>query len=263
MKTLHKKLFFSSVGLAAILFVAIASAKIAANKSEAMAIVVQDTVETINIDTAKLKLFAMAGKAIDFNAGELTLSGTLSVHDGNDSSVNVDNAAYCFIKKDSSFYYKMNLVEMINTNTYCVQVDGQQKKIMLSPHKSINPQFMFPQIEKLVSSLREERYRVVEMTAPEGFRKISIINPHHVTCKEYSITFNRDTFKPTEVFIRLSNLDDPLNSKMDKTILMRYSERSNLNETALLSIERILAKSDHGFKAVHDYTGYEVIEIGR
>ncbi len=262
MKALHKKIFFSSVGLVAIWFVAFASAKIVANRPVIKPVTVQDTVETINIDTAKLKLFTQAGKAIDFNADQLAISGTLTVHDGNDSSANVDNAVYCFIKKDSSFYYKMNLVEMLNTRSYCVQADGQQKKILLSPHKSINPQLMLPQMEKLVASLKEERYRVVEMPAPEGFRKISIINPHHVTCKEYSITFNSVTFKPIEVFIRLSNLDDPLNSKMDKTIFMKYSEKNDLNEATLLSVERIVAKTARGFKAVNGYSGYEVIEIG-
>lgn len=263
MKTLNKKIIFSSVGFIAILFVAFASAKIVANKHVVKHVAVKDTVETINIDTAKLKLFTLAGKAIDFNSDQLTISGTLSISDGKDSSANINNAAYCFIKRDSSFYYKMNLVEMINTKSYCVQADGQQKKIMLSPHKSINPQLMFPQMDKLVERLREERYRVVEMPASDGLRKISLLNPHHVTCKEYSITFNSETFKPTEVFIRLSNLDDPLNTKMDKTILMKYSKKSDLNQAELLSIDRIIAKTAKGFKAVHAYSGYEVIEIGQ
>ncbi|WP_431294716.1 hypothetical protein [Pedobacter sp. P26] len=117
-------------------------------------------------------------------------------------------------------------------------------------------------MDKLVERLREERYSVVEMPAPDGFRKISLLNLHHVTCKEYSITFNSETFKPTEVFIRLSNLDDPLNTKLDKTIFMKYSEKSDLNQAELLSTERIITKTDKGFKAVHAYSDYEVIEIG-
>jgi hypothetical protein len=121
MKTLHKKIFFLSVGLLALLVAAFASAKIIANKTAVKSAIVKDTVETINIDTAKLKLFTQAGKAIDFNADQLAISGTLNVHDGNDSSVNVNNAAYFFVKRDSSFYYKMNLVEMLNTKSYCVQ----------------------------------------------------------------------------------------------------------------------------------------------
>jgi hypothetical protein len=263
MKTLHKKIFFLSDGLLALLVAAFASAKIIANKTAVKSAIVKDTVETINIDTAKLKLFTQAGKAIDFNADQLAISGTLNVHDGNDSSVNVNNAAYFFVKRDSSFYYKMNLVEMLNTKSYCVQADGQQKKIMLSSHKRINPQLMFPQLEKLVEHLREEKYSVVEMPAPEGLRKIALINPHHVTCKEYSITFNKETFKPTEVFIRLSNLDDPLNAKMDKTISMKYSEKTNINEDAVLSVERIVKKTEKGFKVTEAYSGYEVIDIGQ
>lgn len=262
MKALHKKIFFSSIGLVAILFVAFASAKIVADKPVIKSVAVQDSVETVHIDTAKLKLFTLAGKAIDFNADQLALSGILSIHDGNDSSANIDNAAYCFIKRDSSFYYKMNLVEMVNTRSYCLQVDGQQKKIMLSPHKSINPQLMFPNMDKLVARLQEEKYSVVELPAPDGFRKITLVNSHHVTCKEYSITFNSETFKPSEVFIRLTNLDDPLNSKMDKTISMKYSEKNDINQQELLSIERMVIKTDKGFKAVNGYSGYEVIEIG-
>lgn len=263
MKTLHKKIFFLSVGVLALLVVAYSSAKMIANKTTVKTVNVKDTVETISIDTVKLKLFTQAGRAIDFNADRLFISGTLSVHDGNDSSVNVNNAAYCFVKRDSNFYYKLNLVEMLNTRSYCVQTDGLQKKIMISSHKRIAPQLMFPQLEKLVEHLREERYHVVEMAAPEGLRKIALINPHHVTCKEYSITFNSETFKPTEVLIRLSNLDDPLNPKMDKTISMKYSENSNINEDAMLSIERMVTKTGKGFKAINAYSGYEVIEVGQ
>lgn len=263
MKFLYKKTFLLSVCLVVLVFVAFAGIKIIGRRTVVKNVKPKDTVETIVIDTAKLKLFTLAGKSIDFNKDQLQISGTMSIHDGSDSTADIDDAAYCFIKRDSNFYYKMNAVEMINTPSYYLQADGQQKKIMLSPHKSINPQLMFPQIEKLVTKLQEEKYSVVEKPAPEGFRKISLLNLHHVTCKEYSITFNNSTFKPTEVFIRLTNLDDPLNPKMDKTVSMKYSEKSDLNIMELLSIERVVARTSKGFKAINGYSGYEVIEIGQ
>ena len=50
---------------------------------------------------------------------------------------------------------------------------------------------------------------------------------------------------------------------MDKTISMKYSENSNINEDAMLSIERMVTKTGKGFKAVNAYNGYEVIEVGQ
>ena len=257
---LNKKIFFVVAGILIVLMGAYAGAKINLQKTDVKLENVNDFLEEINIDTTKLRLFTKVSRAIDFNANELSLSGTLTVHDGSDNSANVNNAPYSFIRKDSSFYYRLDLMEMINADGYYIQADAGQKKILLMPGKRISPQRMLPQLEKFVANLKEERYKILEMPASEGFRKISLINTHHITCKEYSITFNSETLKPIEIFVRLSNFDDPLNTKMDKTITMKYFQTNNLNDDKWLSTERIVLKTDQGFKPAIEYNGYEIID---
>lgn len=258
MKKLKNKIFLSIIILPIISIVVFASVKMTSNE-RTESVKIGNSLDTVSIDTSKVKLLMQVSNFLDFNATNFSILGNLTVHDGSDSTMNVKNATYCFIRKDSSFYYRLNAVEILNTNTHYIHADGEQKKLMISSHKHINPQFLFPPVEKFVTHLKEEKYTINEVTMAEGLKKISITNPHHIACKEYSLTFDEKTLIPKEFFVRLSNLQDPLNSKMDKTISLKFLDKKDSNLEELLFMNRLITKTDGKFIAINQYKGFEII----
>lgn len=219
----------------------------------------------LKIDQAKLKLFERLYQTIDPNRKEFNLTGELTVTDGSDSTFQSQRLAYHYLREKDSFYFLLGQTETLNAGDLYVNVDHEKKQIMVSARKQVVSNTWYPSFDKLVAHLADEGYEVTDSAQPQAAaRKVSIACPTHITCKEFSIYYDEEKQLPTSLFVRLSNFDDPLNTKKDKTITMTVKIKVQDYNSEKLQPARILQRDTEGhYVPVHAYQGYEVIELDR
>lgn len=257
MKNRYKNIIFLSLAMGIGLAVSFASiAKKSAKKAVEKVVVPVDT--AFVVDTVKLARLAKIAKDLQFDQENISISGNLSVHNGSDSSQNVSKLPYRLIKRGTTFYSSLGLTETLNANGLYIYVDKGQKKILVSQGKKITAQNILPDMQQLIKRMKEEEYQIRENVVNAAESRISLLNPNHIQCKEYAIYFDKTNLHVKGVSIRMSNIDDPLNAKKDKTVDFRYANM--LADASKLMSTRILKKlGKNQYSTTDAYKGYEVI----
>ncbi|WP_316824682.1 hypothetical protein [Pedobacter miscanthi] len=257
MKNRYKNIIFLSLAMGIGLAVSFASiAKRSAKKTVEKEAAPIDT--AFVVDTTNLERLAKIAKDLHFDQENISISGKLSVHNGSDSSENVSKLPYRLIKRGTAFYSSLGLTETLNANGLYVFVDKVQKKILVSQGKKITAQNILPDMQQMIKRMKEEEYQIRENVVSPTENKISLLNPNHIQCKEYSIYFDKANLHAKGVSIRMSNIDDPLNDKKDKTVDFRYA--NTLADASKLMSTRILKKlAKNQYSATEAYKGYEII----
>ncbi|TCC87294.1 hypothetical protein EZ428_21570 [Pedobacter frigiditerrae] len=219
---------------------------------------VVDTSYVNIVDTAQLRLFKTVYEKIDVNRAEFLIKGRLSTIDGADSTQHIANANYVYSRKGNQFYFKLGDIEMSNGNEVSTYVDHKNLKVMLTPSKKVIPLALMPDINKLMKTIVDEGYSVTgTLNKVEG--TVSLLNPYHLTCKEYKLVYDATTLLPKRLYIRLSNFQEPENKQKDKTIdldLSLTSDESHLNE---FLAQQIVNKKGKDWTLSPAYSTYELI----
>jgi hypothetical protein len=257
MKNRYKNIIFLSLAMGIGLAVSFASiVKRTAKKTVEKVTAAVDTVFVV--DTTKLERLAKIAKDLQFDQENISIRGNLTIRNGSDSSQNVSKLPYRLIKRGTTFYSSLGLTETLNANGLYVFVDKGQKKILVSQGKKITAQNILPDMQQMIKRMKEEEYQIRENVVSPTENKISLLNPNHIQCKEYSIYFDKANLHAKGVSIRMSNIDDPLNGKKDKTVDFRYA--NTLADASKLMSARIVKKlGKDKFTTTDAYKGYEVI----
>lgn len=257
MKNRYKNIIFLSLAMGIGLAVSFASiAKKSAKKAVEKVALPVDTI--FAVDTVKLERLAKIAKDLQFDQENISIRGNLTIRNGSDSSQNVSKLPYRLIKRGTTFYSSLGLTETLNANGLYVFVDKGQKKILVSQGKKITAQNILPDMQQMIKRMKEEEYQIRENVVSPTENKISLLNPNHIQCKEYSIYFDKANLHAKGVSIRMSNIDDPLNAKKDKTVDFKYA--NTLTDASKLMSARIVKKlGKDKFTTTDAYKGYEVI----
>jgi len=257
MKNRYKNIIFLSLAMGIGLAVSFASiAKKSAEKPVKKIAAVVDT--AFVVDTVKLERLAKIAKNLQFDQENISITGNLSVHNGSDSSQNVSKLPYLLIKRGGTFYSSLGLTETVNANGLYIYVDKGQKKILVSRSKKVTAPQLLPDMQQLIKRMTEEEYQIRENVVSASENRISLFNPNHIQCKEYAIYFDKTNLHVKGVSIRMSNIDDPLNTKKDKTVDFKYA--NTLVDASKLTSSRILKKlAKVEYTTTEAYNGYEVI----
>jgi len=146
--------------------------------------------------------------------------GVVNMTDGADSANNVHNAQVVFCKSGDDCYYRYGSMEMINRGGFNIYIQHEQKSIWVSRQKPVSADAM-PGPSTL-PDLAAENYELSSVVnGAEGI--ISLKNSKHVTCKEYTLTYDTRSEQVKFVHARLSDIHDPLNSSKDKLVDMQIS----------------------------------------
>lgn len=219
-----------------------------------------DPLKVPELDPLIMDKFAKACQQFDPNQKEFLLIGQIMIEDGADSSLTMHSAPYIFSKKGDEFYYKLGQTEVINANGLYLFLENDQKKIIISEQKPIETNLAMPDANKLLKNLKGEMYTLINRDIDDK-EVISLINEYHLSCKEFTISINKDNLQLQSILIRLSNPDYPEDDKKDKKLelkIQKISTKSNIGDY----VEKQVVKKVHGNWALApNYINYELITL--
>jgi hypothetical protein len=182
-------------------------------------------------DHALLQKFALLCGRIRDVKGNYTLAGVISITDPTQPAGNMDHIQFLFCKRGGEYCYKLGSTTTLNENGAYVYIDHQNKRILVSGQKQVTYDNGVKGFGDLGAQLKFEHYKVGSKVSGND-ETISLTNEHHISCKQYAITFDKRNMKIKRLYLRLSNLSDPLRTDNEKIVSVSITEWT---KTAVLS----------------------------
>lgn len=172
--------------------------------------------KAIVYDTVLLKKFSGLLQTLDFNRPKFSYAGKFNISDGQDSSANIHDLPFLFCRAGKVFYSKVGSNEVLNDGRMNIYIENENKKVVVSSLAyQINP--ALSNLSQLISKARSEQYEL--LTSVSGsVEKISLLNEHHVACKELSVAYDTLSQKVAQITLRYSAISDPQNRKKDRKV---------------------------------------------
>lgn len=185
------------------------------------------------------------------------VAGRFAATDPADSSRQMD-AAFRFYKDGTQFYYRIGDNEMIALQDAYISINHTAKKIFIAPPKKVLPPFHMS-TDSLLRLWKEDRYQL-SATDTGDTRMLQLLCENHVTCKEYRFAYNRSKHVMQSYFMRLTDLSDPLNTALDKTVLVTINEWVEDNTPGdLLRRSRYVVRHQDNWKPAGVYRDYQLM----
>ncbi|MBC6110689.1 hypothetical protein ACFOG5_17135 [Pedobacter fastidiosus] len=188
-------------------------------------------------------------------------NGSITVSDGADSSQSFRERPYAYKRSGNSFYCMMGKTETAYEGGRYVYVDHIKKKMMVGTGAKQSGASILPDANKLIGSIVSENYRIIDLPAGIRKRRISLLNPNHVTCRAYEVTYDALTLRPVSISIRLDNPGNPYNDKLDRVLTFRFLPNPPVIREGGSLKSFVQAKGNKSFSAAAKYRDYEVIEM--
>ncbi|HWZ16552.1 MAG TPA: hypothetical protein VNW95_15035 [Mucilaginibacter sp.] len=197
-------------------------------------------------------------REFDFNRRDCSYSGTVNVTDGKDSANTVRDLKFLFCKAGADFYYQIGNTETIHQDGLHVFIQHEQNKVVLSS-PSVAMKTPVADIASLQKNLRSEKYELVSHSVGSS-RTLSLLNDTHITCKEFSVSYDTVSGKLQRIFTRLSDFGDPLNKKNDRVVDIWLRTLEDRGDLALYpSVKDVLYQAGGKWRLTTKYSGYELI----
>lgn len=192
--------------------------------------------------------------------GDFDYAGILNINDGADTSMSLKNMDFICSRKGMDCYTKFGHSEMLNAHGVYLFIEHDQKKVWLSPQKAISTPLPL-NTASFNKNLISEDYQI--SAATEGSDStIRLINEHHLSCKEYAISYDTTSKQVNHIYARLTNFQHPENDGKDKVVEMQLFHWS---ETGMP--EKYLRVDDvirivHGVaRLTNKYNDYELLNL--
>lgn len=219
--------------------------------------VIVEKLPKIKYDTALLSKFETLSKQLDPNREEYSLVGKLAFRDGADSSLKIQQVVYEVRKKGANYYCKLGSIETLNANGMSISIDHLNKQIVVSGQKELPPSPLFPHTKDLLKNLQKERY-VLSAAAHAGEEKIQLLNNYHITCKEYTISYDKEKLKPVKLFARLTNFEDPESVTKEKVVTLYIDQCENLSGWDKIGQKKFVTEIEGKWLPIERYKNYKL-----
>ncbi|HVW13049.1 MAG TPA: hypothetical protein VHB54_04465 [Mucilaginibacter sp.] len=229
-------------------------------KRHARHIVAASVEEPIIYDSVLLKKFISAIRSLDFNQPECTYKGIVDLEDGNDTTNNVHNLRFSFCRSGKNYYYQVGNAEIIHHDGINLYIQHDQHKIALSGEAITikSPVTNIPLIEK---TLQGEHY-TLQHSQKGNMQTLSLINEHHISCKEISVTLDTVSGKLKQIYTRLTDFGSPADKNKERTMNVTLTEVKDQAEiNAYPSWERFVKRSGGKWELTDAYRDYELIQF--
>lgn len=212
-------------------------------------------------DKAILEKFEQVCKKMNDVKGNYTLGGVINIIDRANPADAMDHVDFLFCKQGDEFYYRLGKTITLNEQGLYLYIDNQSRRIMLSPQKKVQYDAGMKQFADMGANIRSEHYKMTSKINGDE-QTISLVNEHHISCKQYTITFNRQNLKVKYLYMRLTNLNDPLNKANEKVVTVSISKWDNTADVSgYLSKDNVVKNVKGGWRTVNVYRNYELIKM--
>ncbi len=212
-------------------------------------------------DKAVLNKFELVCKKMSDVKGNYTLGGIINIVDKASPANAMDHISFLFCKQGDEFYYRLGKTITLNAQGVYLYIDNQSKRIMVSSQKKVMYDAGMKQFADLGTNIQSEHYKVTSKIDGNE-QTISLVNEHHISCKQYTITFNRSSLKVKYLYMRLTNLNDPLNKANEKVVTVNISKWDNTADiSGYLSKNEVIKAINGGWRTAGRYKDYELLKM--
>lgn len=190
---------------------------------------------------------------------EMFISGTFNIKDPSDGTADT-RQPFRLCRKGNALYYQNGDMETVALEDVYINISKDAQKMIVGPARKIVSPFQFPS-DTVVQFWKSEGYTISGETHAE-VSTIRMLRENHVSCKEYRYDYDSSAMVMKRIYMRLTNLRDPLNSSMDKemTIMIDQWKEKDI-PTSLLRRNTYLVKKADGWEPAGEYTGYTVVSL--
>lgn len=212
-------------------------------------------------DKAVLEKFEQVCKKMNDVKGNYTLGGVINIIDRANPAGAMDHVNFLFCKQGDEFYYQLGKIITLNGQGVYLYIDNQSKRVMLSPQKKVQYDAGMKQFADMGANIQSEHYKITSAINGDE-QTISLVNERHISCKQHTITFNRHSLKVKYLYMRLTNLNDPLNKANEKVITVKINEWDNTADISrYLSKDKVITNVKGRWKTVNVFRNYELIKM--
>jgi len=210
-------------------------------------------------DTASLRKLLQYTALLDWTKKDVTFNGDLTIDNPADTTQNIKQEYFVFSKKGQDYYYKQGRVEIINRGQLYICIDHSALKVIIAPHQQIE-ETNFPGVKELNNLLGSESYQLKTVKRANS-EIIQALNETHVTCKEYSLTYDTVHHAVRNIFMRMTYFPEPFNRKLQKTLNLNLVHTAATVKLEGVPPEQVVMKQERQYHLTADYKRYELIVI--
>jgi hypothetical protein len=216
--------------------------------------------QPIVYDPVLLKRFITTIHSLDFNKPKCTYKGVIDMTDGNDTSNNARGLKFSFCRSGDDYYYQLGSNEIIHRDSLNLYIQHDQRKIVLSKRAIVikPPTNDLALVEK---DIRSESY-LLKSTFNGTNQTLSLLNEHHITCKELSVTLDTASGRLERIYTRLTDFGSPVNKNRDRVMRVDITLiKDEVNMQLYPAVKDILKKNGNKWELAAAYKDYELIRF--
>lgn len=198
-------------------------------------------------------------KPFDTTNTSYYLNGLLTALDKTDSANAMIDVAYTVCKNGKQFYLQMGKTETINNDENYFFVDHAAQKMMLAKAKVVVQSPGLP-VSELYDYIRSEGYVFTKETGNNRLSTIIMQNPNHISYKELSVQYDSVSRQVKKIFMRQSDVTDPMNADKEKWITLVVKDWNDDPDAGqYLSIHKFVQKKQDEWAIAPAYHDYDLI----
>ncbi len=164
--------------------------------------------------------------------------------------------SYC--RKDNMCYYKADDQEIISLEDVYIIINHTAQQIYIAPPKKLEAPLAVPN-DSLISAWQNDGYKMT-MAAAGKDSVVQLKCDNHISCKLYRYKLNFATGNVSEIDLRMTDLDDPLNPAADKVYHCPISRwEVGKTDDNLFVKSHYLSKKGNDYVPAKQYADYELI----
>ncbi|SEW52801.1 hypothetical protein [Chitinophaga arvensicola] len=187
----------------------------------------------------------------------IDMGGSIRITDPAEPTENV-NATFNYCRRKAEMYYQLGDNEMVQLEGMCISANRGIEKLFVSPPKEVIAAPQLP-VDSIISLWESDSY-AINTTHTDNLTTIQLLCERHVTCKELKITYDHSAGKLNSIYMRLTNLEDPLNRKLDREITTVFNKWNEvITDDHRLQLSTYLQKEADGWKPAAAYNNFRLI----
>ncbi|MFB9844040.1 hypothetical protein [Mucilaginibacter ginsenosidivorans] len=219
-----------------------------------------DAAPAVAYDPALLQELADKLRTLDLNQPRCLIEGSIDLTDGQDTASSARDLAYIFCRNGKDFYGRLGDAETIHHGTQNIYIRHDLKRVVLSAQAiTLRPPMVAA--GALLAYLRNESYSLRASVSGRS-RTLSLVNEHHLACKEISLTYDTLSGKPQRVLTRTPDLSDPANPEKDRVTTLRILHSAASGKPGRYTAPADVVQKENGkWKLTGKYAGYKLIML--
>lgn len=198
-------------------------------------------------------------KPFDSSNTSYYLNGLLTAVDRTDSANAMINVPYTVCRNGQQFYLRIAQTETMNTDQQYLFVDHPAKRMLIGNSRKLVQSPAMP-LNELYDFIASEGFAFSKTTGSNRNTTITVLNPNHISYKEFSVQYDSAARQVKKIFIRQAEVTDPMNAHKEKWITLVLNDwNDNPDPGKYPGLQKFIQKKQDEWAPAQDFSDFELI----